>query len=332
MADDRNILELPVRRLAARSPRLDAAANAAAAYLDASLSDNTRRAYASRWAMFVRWCELAGESPLPAQGDLVALYLSELASTGLAVATIQQSRAAIVRAHALADAPPPGGPALRQVLRGIGRTHAGAQRQADALTAEQLVRVLPHLGQTRGATELQRLRDVALVLIGWTAALRRSEIAALRVQDMRFDADHGLYLTIPKSKTDQQGHGDLVLVPYASHRDVCALRSVYHWLSVAGVDAGPVFRRLDAKRQGVTDQPLSGDAICDIVAAAARRAGLQGWFTGHSLRAGFVTTAAQRGKRLDLIMRTTRHRRVDMVLRYTRPAELARENAASGLL
>jgi integrase len=309
------------------------AAAAADVYLQASLSSNTRATYDRRWSQFTTWCTRSGCSALPAQPGAVALFLSQLAAGGASVATVRLAMAARAKAHeTLGVSCPTRDAAVRAILRGIARTHGAAPRQADALTAEQLVQLLPHLGSSRGASDLQALRDRAMVLTGWIMALRRSELVALQLQDLRFDAEHGVFVTVRRSKTDQEGLGRQLLIPFGSTREVCPVRSLQAWIARGAIARGPLFRRLNPARRRVLEQGLDGEAVCLMVAAAARRAGLEGRYTGHSLRAGFVTSAARRGKRLDLIMQTTGHRRPDMVLRYTRPADLTRENAAMGLL
>jgi integrase len=297
------------------------------AFAGAATSENTRRAYARQWAAFVAWCESSRLAPLPAAPVTVALYASGLAESGRKVATIEQAVAAITAAHGAAGHPSPRDDAnLRLVLRGIRRSVGAAQREAAPVLAGHLRSMLANLPGTLAAQ-----RDRALLLVGFSGAFRRSELVGLTVGDVAFTAD-GLEANLRRSKTDQEARGRLVAIPYSGAPDLCPVRALRSWLEAAAISEGPLFR--EVTRHGrVESAALTGRSLSRIVKKAAAAAGLEPEaFSGHSLRAGFVTQAKLRGKAEDSIMRQTGHRSVAMLRKYDRRANLWRDNAAAGLL
>ena len=297
------------------------------AFASAATSENTRRAYARQWAAFAAWCGASRLEALPANPATVALYVSHLAELGRKVATIEQAVAAISAAHGVAGHPSPREDAkLRMVLRGIRRTVGAAQREAAPVLASHLRSMLEAL-----PASLLGQRDATLLLVGFSGAFRRSELVALTVGDVAFTAD-GLEVTLRRSKTDQEARGRLVAIPYSGAPDLCPVRALKMWLEAAGIVEGPLFR--EVTRHGrVESAPLTGRSLSRIVKRAAAAAGLEAaTFSGHSLRAGFVTQAKIKGRAEDAIMRQTGHRSVAMVRKYDRRANLWRDNAAAGLL
>ncbi len=174
------------------------------------------------------------------------------------------------------------------------------------------------------------VRDRAMVLLGFAGAFRRSELVALDVEDCTFGKD-GLTITLRRSKTDQDGAGRKVGIPYGSNPDTCPVRTIQTWLEMAGIDSGPLFRSIN--RHGkVREGRLSGIDVSRVVKKLARRAGLDpAKYGGHSLRAGHATSAAIAGATERSIMKQTGHRSVQMVRRYIRDGSLFRENSAGKL-
>lgn len=293
-------------------------------YVDAGTSRSTRRAYAQSWAAWVAWCAARATPPLPAAPELVAAWFAELAQAGRRPSTLDRHLAAISAAHHAASLPSPRThPALRAVLRGIRRTHGSASRQVAPLRVEDLRAALPRGDDPRA------LRDRALLLLGFAAALRRSELVALDLADLDPRAE-GLVLTLRASKTDPERHGELVAIPYARRPELCAVRAVAAWR--VHVDGGALFRPVD--RHGhIGGTRLSDRAVADVVKEAATRAGLDPLtFSGHSLRAGFATSAAAAGLPEREIMRQTRHRSVAVFRGYVRKGSLFVDNPAGRLL
>lgn len=304
--------------------------------LDDALSPNTKRAYFADWRLFTAWCSAHGLSPLPADPRTVALYLTARADEGLKFSTLRRYVAAIGTAHRRAGHDPPGrSRVVADILKGLRRRLGAAPARATALVVEDLVAAAT-AGASRNrhhagpGAKLREARDKAVLLLGFAAALRRSEIAALAVTDLERRPE-GLVVTIRRSKTDQSGLGRQVGVPRGARAETCPVEAVEAWLAAASVTEGPLFRRVVGAT--VAPEALSGRAIAEIVEAAAAAAGLQGErYSGHSLRRGLATTAARAGKGLREIMAQGRWSAVSTVAGYLEEAALLSEkNAARGL-
>jgi integrase len=323
---------VPTTNLATIEPSADRLAilslttEAARAYVQASRSNRTREAYRAQWGAFERWCRRHALDPLPASPETVALYLSARAQEGRKVATLALALAAISQAHQLAGHDSPrSSRAVREAFKGIRRTHGSAPSQKAPVLAGQLRTMVGALPATLGGA-----RDRALLLVGFAGAFRRSELVALEFTDLEFSND-GLTITLRRSKTDQEQIGRKVGLPYGSAAGTCPVRSLQHWLALAGIAEGIVFRSVD--RHGNLGGVLGGRDVARIVKRTAVAAGFDAAdLAGHSLRAGLATSAAKAGKAAHAIMKTTGHRSIAMVQRYIRDAELFTDNAAAGLL
>jgi integrase len=295
--------------------------------MSAALAPSTLRVYRSGLKDFAAWCEGIEAAPLPSSPELVAGYVTELAERGLSVSTIEQRLAAIRYAHEAQDIQTPtASKAVRLTMSGIRRKVGVApKRQAAPATAERITAMLSHV-QGDG---IKAVRDRAVLLLGFASAMRRSELVALQVEDIERKED-GLLLTIRRSKTDQDGAGVTIAIPRGQSEGTCPVAAVEAWLAAAGIESGNVFRSIT--RHGAVNGSLSGRAVADIVKAAASKAGVSGDFSGHSLRSGFVTSAADRGVRAESIADHTRHASVEMVRTYTRKADLFRSHPGEGLL
>ena len=169
-----------------------------------------------------------------------------------------------------------------------------------------------------------------MLLIGFAGGLRRSELVGLDIADLEFVRE-GLIVTLRRSKTDQVGRGRRIGIPHARGR-WCPVREVQGWTAAAGIEAGPMFRSL---RKGgfIAADRLSGEAVSALIKRHVRRIGLDpSTFSGHSLRAGFVTSAARAGIATHLIRAQTGHASDATMSRYIREGSLFRGNAAGQLL
>ncbi|MDM8005902.1 MAG: site-specific integrase [Phycisphaerae bacterium] len=305
---------------------LGALVEAAAAYASDARSPRTHAAYSWQWRRFTRWCSLHGLVPIPATPETVALYVTHGAETGLRPASIALALSAITAAHRTAREPSPcTDPLVARVREGVVRRLGSAPKQKDPLDVDDLkamVRATP--------PGLIGDRDRALVLVGFASACRRSELAALDVTDVAFVAS-GIELTIRKSKTDQRGAGSLKVIAMGRHESTCPVRSLRRWLASSGIIEGPVFRPVD--RHGrIASTHLTGHAVATIIKRSATRAGLDAArFSGHSLRAGFVTTSKLRGASDAAVMDQTGHKSLEILRRYTRRIH-AWDGAASAQL
>ena len=289
----------------------------------ASRSAATKRAYSSDWQIFTAWCFENQQTPLPASPATVAAFLAAQASAGFRPATLSRRLGAINAAHRLAGHPSPTtSEPVSLVMKGIRRMAGVAQRQARPLVVEDLRRVVAALPDT-----LVGRRDAAVVLLGFAGAFRRSELVALTVEDLEF-SDGGVLATVRRSKTDQEGSGREVGIPFGQN-GTCPVAAVRAWLARANIKSGPIFRRID-QHGHIGPNALRAGAVAEIVKKATAAVGLDAsQFSGHSLRSGLVTSAAQGGASELMIMETTGHRSSQMVRKYVRRANAFKANAAS---
>ena len=307
------------------SAELADAASAADHYAQAEKSAATRKAYEADLRDFAAWCGRTGAGFLPATPDAVAAYLAGLADAGLSASTITRRLAAIGYAHRrLGLDTPTRAERVAQVLRGIRRTVGTAPKQKAPATAKFIKAMLKGLPDT-----MVGRRDRALLLLGFAAALRRSELVALDVADIERQPE-GILVHIRRSKTDQEGAGQTIAVPRGIKlRPVEALDA---WLVAAGIAAGPIFRPVNKGGRVLPDR-LTDRSVALVVKHRAAAAKLDpALFSGHSLRAGFVTSALENGADMLRVMDTTRHRSVDTLKKYDRRAKAFTDHAGKGFL
>jgi site-specific recombinase XerD len=294
-------------------------------FIRASKAESTLRGYRVDWRAFCEWCESHGLCPLPASPETVASYIAECAAR-LKVGSIQRRLNAIAEAHKAVGVESPTHHAMvTNTMKGVRRTKGTAPAQkAPTLTDD--IRAMVDATETG----IIGSRDRAMVLLGFAGAFRRSELVALDIEDCAFGKD-GLTVTLRRSKTDQDGMGRKVGIPYGSNPETCPVRTIQAWVEIAGIGSGPLFRSIN--RHGhLRAGRLSGIDVSRVVKKLAKRAGLDpAKYAGHSLRAGHATAAAIAGASERSIMNQTGHRSVQMVRRYIRDGNLFRENSAGKL-
>jgi integrase len=276
-----------------------------------SLATNTERAYESDLRHFRDWGGL-----LPASPDTICAYIAAHAGA-LSVATIQRRIATLSKAHEAAGLINPcRAEVTKATLRGLKRKHGTAQRQAKPLMRDDLFLVLDRLGST-----LRDQRDRALLLLGFAGGFRRSELVALELADIE-TARQGLIVTIRRSKTDQEGAGRRIGIPHGRTR-YCPVAAVEAWLAASAINTGPLFRPM-TRHGKMAANPLTGDAVSVLLRERLQGAGIDPKnYSGHSLRAGFATSAAQAGVSTPKIRQQTGHASDTMLARYVRDGELA---------
>jgi integrase len=291
---------------------------------DASRASSTERAYASDWRDFSAFAIRVCRERMPAEPETVALYVADLRRSGRRPATIARKLVAIAVYHRSAGHQSPcEHDVVRAVVRGTRRALGVAQRQSTALTLDDLTRVLSPI-----AKDPRGLRDRALLLVGFAAALRRSELVAIDFEDLWFEEGRGVVIRIRRSKTDQESAGDNVAIALGSELKTCPVTALRDWLWMSGIASGPVFRRV--RRGGaVGAEALTGYAVAQITAARATDAGLEGAFAGHSLRSGFATSAARAGSSERAIMRHGRWKDSASARRYIRAGSRWDDNPTS---
>jgi integrase len=292
-----------------------------------SKATETLRSYRTSWKQWCGFCDLMGYQPLAGDAMAVGMFLAHLSLTK-SLATARTRLASVATAHRIAGVrlDTKAGP-IASVLEGFKREQGVKPlKQATPLLAELLKRVL---GAYAKDTPAHR-RDKAILLIGFASALRRSEIVTLDLTDVE-SVPQGVLLHLGRSKTDQQGKGELIAIHRGTSSEFCAVTALDRWIETRGRKAGPLFIRLH-RGGGVSTERLRPQAVSIIVKRAVLASGLNAdTFSGHSLRAGLATSAALAGADLKDIMVQTRHRSHDIALRYIRRAEVWKDNV-TGLL
>jgi integrase len=293
-----------------------------------SLSEGSKRAYAASWADWLSFAETHQFCALPARPECLALYLADRSST-LKVASLAKALSAIAHMHKSAlgtiDSPTYH-PLVRATFKGIRRTIGTAQTMKDPLLTPEIRRMVAACPDTLAGT-----RNKALVLVSYAGALRRSEAAALTVDDLTFCSE-GLTITIRRSKTDPEAAGQTVGIPRGTDAATCAVRALHLYIDRAPIRSGALLRKIDQVGR-VSPSGLHPDSIGRLLKTIAARAGLKNIdaIAGHSLRSGCVTQAARNHVPIYIIQRQTRHKSWKMLARYIRLGEMFTRNAASGL-
>jgi site-specific recombinase XerD len=299
----------------------------AADFAKASKAKATIAAYESDFRIFESWCRARGLSALPATPSTVCAFLAAQAGLGRRASTLGRRLAAVRYVHKLANETNPiGDETIKATLSGIRRTIGAAPVRKKAATSDIVLGMVGGKGQS-----LRELRDRAILLLGFAGAFRRSELGALNVDDIE-ETPEGMLVNLRRSKTDQEGLGRRVAIPRGEI--ACPVAAVKAWLSAAGIVEGAVFLRIWNRRaQRVTSQRLAARNVAAIVKAGASRLGFDpSTFGGHSLRAGFVTSAVKRGANLIKITDVTGHKSLEMLKTYSRDAEAFVGHAGAGLL
>lgn len=277
-----------------------------------SRSISTRKAYEADVKAFCAWCRDRGLSCLPASPETVSVYIAALREGQYSPATIARRLASISTYHQVAGyESPTRHPVVRAVLSGLRRS-ASSQRRVNALSVEDVRRMV--LATDKG---LLGIRDRALLLVGFASAMRRSEVCSLGIDDVAFVTE-GLLLSLRRSKTNQEGEPETIAVPYGSDPKTCPVRSLRTWIDAAGITDGHLFRSVNRHGQ-VSQGHLTDRVVAMVVKRLGEKIGLDpANLAGHSLRAGFATSAARAGAPSHSIRRQTRHKSDAMLSRYIR--------------
>jgi site-specific recombinase XerD len=324
------IVPTPARRNLPNLAHLDDAlsdADVAATlhYAEAASAKNTRIAYDADWRTFAAWCAERGVAPLPCPPGLLCAYLSSLAAAGLKSSTIGRRASGVGHVHRQYGLEPPtNSEAVKQVMRGI-RRELGTARQAKTPATHDLI------GKMMEAcpASLIGIRDRALLALGFAGAFRRSELVALDMADLT-EVPDGLRVLIRKSKTDQEGAGQEVAIPRGHH--IRPVETLHAWLTAAAIIDGPVFRQVTQTGR-VSEVALGDDGYVKALKKRAKAAGLDpAGFSGHSLRAGFLTSASEHGAAVFKLQEVSRHKSLDVLSGYVRSADLFKGHAGAGFL
>lgn len=306
--------------------------DAATARIERAPSPHTLRAYRKWIADWSDWCQHVGRCPLPATPQTLAEYVSHLADRNKGIPTIRIAVAAIRFQHAGAGYE---GQPVGKLATLVARTHGRERADGGARTGQAapiLLDALRAMLDTCPADTPRGQRDRLILVLGWSAMLRRSELAALQLGDVTLTSD-GLTVFIARSKTDQDAKGADVPVPHGTHPDTDPARVWAAWtetLAEQGITTGALLRSIN--QRGHIGVRITGDGINDVVRAAAQRAGLTGSYTAHSLRAGGATAAYRGGAVVSSIAEHGRWaKNSPVVLGYIRSVDKWRDNPMRGI-
>ena len=293
--------------------------------LKSSKANNTLRAYKSDFKDFGTFCAKHGLNSLPSEPKIVSLYLTHL-SKNLKFSTLRRRLVSISMVHKLKghylDTKHP---AIIENIMGIKRRKGSIQKGKKPLLINSLKLIINAINEQK-KKEIQKLRDKSLILIGFSGGFRRNEIVTLNYEDLEF-VPEGLKITITRSKTDQFGEGSIKALPYFDNSEYCPVITLKQWLEVSKINSGPVFRRF-SKGSKLLEHRLTDQTVALLIKKYLNLAGIDSKnYSGHSLRSGFATAAAESGAEERSIMAMTGHKSAEMVRRYIKEANLFKNNA-----
>ena len=208
---------------------------------------------------------------------------------------------------------------------GIKRRKGSIQKGKKPLLINSLKLIINAINEQK-KEEIQKLRDKSVILIGFSGGFRRNEIVTLNYEDLEF-VPEGLKITITRSKTDQFGEGSIKALPYFDNSEYCPVITLKQWLEVSKINSGPVFRRF-SKGSKLLEHRLTDQTVALLIKKYLNLAGIDSKnYSGHSLRSGFATAAAESGAEERSIMAMTGHKSTEMVRRYIKEANLFKNNA-----
>ena len=282
-----------------------------------SKANNTLRAYQSDFSDFSNFCTKNGFSFMPTQPKIIALYITHL-SKSCKFSTLKRRIASISVIHKLKghylDTKHP---IIMENLLGIKRTLGSRQKAKKPILINDLKLIIK-------AIDKEKIRDKAIILVGFAGGFRRSELVNIYFQDIDF-VPEGVKILIRRSKTDQSGEGSIKAIPYFENQEFCPVIALKNYLNNK-------FSKLDKRKKEVKIFEISDKSVALIIKRYAEKAGLDSSkYAGHSLRSGFATTAAEFGAEERNIMAMTGHKTTQMVRRYIQEANLFKNNALKNI-
>ena len=294
--------------------------------LQSSKAINTVRAYKSDFNDFSLFCAQNGFKSLPSEPKVVSLYLTYLTTKDSKMSTLKRRLVSIGVIHRLKghylDTKHP---SIIENIMGIKRRKGSIQKGKKPLLINNLKIIIDVIDQQK-RKEIKKLRDRTIILIGFSGGFRRNEIVALDYDDLDF-VPEGLKINIRRSKTDQYGEGSIKALPYFDSSQYCPVVSLENWINSAKIKSGSLFRRF-SKGSKLTDNRLTDQTVALLIKEYLQLAGIDNKnYSGHSLRSGFATSAAESGVEERNIMAMTGHKSTEMVRRYIKEANLFKNNA-----
>ena len=294
--------------------------------LQSSKANNTVRAYKSDFNDFALFCAQNGFKSLPSEPKIVSLYLTHLSTRDIKMSTLKRRLVSIGVIHKLKghylDTKHP---IIIENIMGIKRRKGSIQKGKKPLLINSLKMIINAIDEYN-KLDIVKLRDRSIILMGFSGGFRRSEIVSLDYDDLDF-ASEGLKINLKRSKTDQFGEGSVKGLPSFDNTKYCPVLSLKNWIKVSNINSGPLFRRF-SKSSKLLENRLSDQTIALLIKKYLKLAGIENKnFSGHSLRSGFATSAAESGAEERSIMAMTGHKSTEMVRRYIKDANLFKNNA-----
>ena len=294
--------------------------------LKSSKANNTIRAYKSDFNDFSLFCIQNGFKSLPSEPKIVSLYLTHLSTKDIKISTLKRRLVSIGVIHKLKghylDTKHP---SIIENIMGIKRRKGSVQKGKKPILINNLKNIINAIDEEK-KDEIKKIRDRSIILIGFSGGFRRNEIVSLDYDDLDF-VPEGLKITLKRSKTDQFGEGTLKGLPYFDSSQYCPVLSLKKWIETSNIKSGPLFRRF-SKGSKLTDYRLTDQTVALLIKKYLNLACIDSKnYSGHSLRSGFATTAAESGAEERSIMAMTGHKSTEMVRRYIKEANLFKNNA-----
>ena len=294
--------------------------------LKSSKAINTVRAYKSDFKDFGIFCAQNGFKSLPSEPKIVSLYLTHLSTKNVKMSTLRRRLVSIGVIHKLKghylDTKHP---SIIENIMGIKRRKGSIQKGKKPLLINNLKQIINVIDKQK-KEEIKKLRDRSIILIGFSGGFRRNEIVSLDYDDLDFVTE-GLKINLKKSKTDQFGEGSIKALPYFDNPEYCPIKSIEKWIECSKINSGPLFRRF-LKGSNLSEKRLTDQTVALLIKEYLKLAGVDSRnYSGHSLRSGFATSAAEAGAEERTIMAMTGHKSTEMVRRYIKEANLFKNNA-----
>jgi len=293
--------------------------------LQSSKANNTVRAYKSDFKDFGLFCAKNGFKSLPSEPRIVSLYLTYLSTKDSKISTLKRRVVSIGVIHRLKgyylDMKHP---SIIENIMGIKRRKGSIQKSKKPILINNLKQLINVIDE-KNREDLKKLRDRSIILIGFSGGFRRNEIVSLDYEDLDF-VEEGLKIQIRRSKTDQFGEGSVKALPYFDSSKYCPVISLKNWIKISKISTGPLFRRF-VKGSKLSKNRLTDQTVALLIKQYLQLAGIDSKnYSGHSLRSGFATSAAESGAEERSIMDMTGHKSTEMVRRYIKEANLFKNN------
>ena len=298
--------------------------------LQSSKANNTVRAYKSDFNDFSLFCVKNGLKFLPSDPKIVSLYLTYLSTKEIKMSTLKRRLVSIGVIHRLKghylDTKHP---SIIENIMGIKRRKGSIQKGKKPLLINNLKQIINVIDEDNNQ-EIKKSRDRSILLIGFSGGFRRTELVSLDYDDLDFVTE-GVKINLKRSKTDQFGEGSTKALPYFDNSKYCPVLSLTNWIKLTNIKSGPLFRRF-AKGSKLTLNRLTDQTVALVIKKYLKLAGIESKnYSGHSLRSGFATSAAESGVEERSIMAMTGHKSTEMVRRYIKEANLFKNNALNKL-